>query len=79
MAMGAGAREIAHSHLELEDRIRQRAYEIYRQRGGAELENWLEAEQEVLGQSHQPAQDHASTVGAAGRSARPLRRTSRPA
>jgi hypothetical protein len=76
MATGAGAREIAQSHLELEDKIRQRAYEIYRQRGGTELDNWLEAEQEVLGKSHQPAQDRGTTVGSAGRQVRPLRRTS---
>jgi hypothetical protein len=77
MAIGAGAREISQSQLEQEERIRQRAYEIYRERGGTELENWLEAEQEVLGKSQQPAQDRGSTVGAAARPVRPLRRTSR--
>ena len=36
----------------LEERIRQRAHEIYLQRGGqdgSELDDWLQAEQEILG------------------------------
>ena len=36
----------------LEQRIRERAYEIYLQRGGgdgAELEDWLQAEEELRG------------------------------
>ena len=36
----------------LEHRIRERAYEIYLQRGGedgGELDDWLQAEQEILG------------------------------
>jgi hypothetical protein len=35
----------------LAERIRQRAYEIYPQRGGqdgSDLEDWLQAEQEIL-------------------------------
>ena len=38
--------------LPVEERIRQRAYEIYLQRGGAEgsdLDDWLQAEEEILG------------------------------
>ena len=38
--------------LPLEERIRRRAYEIYLQRGGedgAEMDDWLQAEQEILG------------------------------
>jgi len=38
-------------NLELESEIRERAYEIYAQRGytnGREAEDWLEAEREVL-------------------------------
>jgi hypothetical protein len=37
---------------ELDDKIRLRAYEIYQQRGrtdGSELEDWVQAEVEVLG------------------------------
>ena len=67
MASGAGARNIAESHIELEEEIRRRAYEIHQQRGGSEMENWLEAEQEVLGKARQPAQDRGTTVGPGGR------------
>ena len=38
--------------LPMEERIRQRAHEIYLQRGGedgSELDDWLQAEQELLG------------------------------
>ena len=38
--------------LPVEERIRRRAYEIYLQRGGqegGELDDWLQAEQEILG------------------------------
>ena len=38
--------------LPLEEQIRQRAHEIYLQRGGedgSELDDWLQAEQEILG------------------------------
>jgi hypothetical protein len=37
---------------ELDEKIRQRAYELYEQRGrteGLELEDWVQAEAEVLG------------------------------
>ena len=40
------------SFIELEDRIRNRAYQLYRARGGTEghaLDDWLEAKAEVLG------------------------------
>lgn len=72
MAGSSGARPIAQSHLELEERIRQRAYDIHQQKGGTELENWLEAEGEVLGQSQQPAQDRGTTIGDAHKPARKL-------
>lgn len=39
------------SKLPLEEQIRQRAHEIYLQRGGqdgSELDDWLQAEEEVL-------------------------------
>jgi len=38
--------------LPLEQRIRERAHEIYLQRGGqdgSDLEDWLQAEEEILG------------------------------
>jgi 5-carboxymethyl-2-hydroxymuconate isomerase len=58
---------IARSHRELEERIRSRAYEIHRSKNGdgSELEDWLEAEREVLGEGRQPAQDRGTTVGSA--------------
>jgi hypothetical protein len=42
----------AETILPLEARIRQRAHEIYLERGGEdgnELDDWLQAEQEILG------------------------------
>ena len=39
--------------LPLEEQIRQRAHAIYLERGGqegAEMDDWLQAEQEILGQ-----------------------------
>ncbi len=61
--------EIVRSHLELEDRIRRRAHEIYLSgRNGSELEDWLQAEREILGDSGKsPAQERATAVGYAGR------------
>ena len=60
--------EIARSHRDLEEKIRQRAEEIYRTRNtGSDLENWLQAEREVLGAAGQPAQDRGTTVGWSGR------------
>jgi hypothetical protein len=41
--------------LPLEQRIRERAHEIYLQRGGqdgSDLEDWLQAEEEILGTEH---------------------------
>jgi hypothetical protein len=38
--------------IETEDEIRRRAYELYEQRGradGYELDDWVQAEEEVLG------------------------------
>ena len=42
------------SSLELETQIRERAYELYQERGrtpGHENEDWLQAEREVAGQN----------------------------
>jgi hypothetical protein len=64
-------RDVVRSHIELEQRIRERAYEIYLARGGEpgrNLEDWLQAEHEIVGGSS-PAvvQSRATTVGYAGR------------
>jgi hypothetical protein len=43
--------------LSLEERIRRRAYELYVERGnqsGSELDDWLQAEEEVLHSQEQP-------------------------
>ncbi len=42
---------------DIEDRIRHRAYQLYEQRGtvdGFALDDWLQAEAEVLGAQKQP-------------------------
>jgi Protein of unknown function (DUF2934) len=49
--------------LSLEERIRRRAYELYLQRGnqaGSELENWLQAEEEIRGSQRGSSVDEAS-------------------
>ena len=51
MATTAYAREPIAETLGLEDRVRQRAYELYVLRGnesGSEVDDWLQAEQEIL-------------------------------
>ena len=51
-ALSKSATKTAAATLPLEERIRIRAYEIYLQRGGedgSELDDWLQAEQEILG------------------------------
>jgi len=48
--------------IDLDAQIRQRAYEIYEERGctpGQEGEDWLRAEREVLGRLRQP---HTATA-----------------
>ncbi len=59
--------EVSEGHRELEERIRRRAHEIYLSRGseGSELDDWLQAEREILDKSRQPAQDRGTIVGAA--------------
>ncbi len=65
--------DVVNSHLDEEERIRLRAYEIYQARGqapGHELEDWLEAEREILGGgTTSETQGRATTVGYAGRPA----------
>jgi hypothetical protein len=47
--------------LSLEERVRRRAYELYLQRGnesGSELDDWLQAEEEVRGAEEQAREDN---------------------
>jgi outer membrane protein TolC len=51
MPAPATAKETSIEALPLEERIRRRAYELYVERGnqsGSELDDWLQAEEEVL-------------------------------
>jgi len=51
MPAPARARLLPSETLSLEERIRRRAYELYLQRGnqsGSELDDWLQAEEEIL-------------------------------
>jgi Protein of unknown function (DUF2934) len=51
MPAPAPAKETPTERLSLEERIRRRAYELYLQRGnqpGSELDDWLQAEEEML-------------------------------
>jgi hypothetical protein len=53
MPTAARAKQVAIEAPALDERIRQRAYEIYLQRGnqpGMEVDDWLRAEQEILSQ-----------------------------
>jgi hypothetical protein len=50
-ARSKAAKPAAEKTLPLEEQIRQRAHEIYLQRGGqdgSEWDDWLQAEQEIL-------------------------------
>jgi hypothetical protein len=50
MAASAPARERLKERLSLEERIQRRAYELYVLRGnqsGSELDDWLQAEEEI--------------------------------
>ncbi len=50
MAAPAPAKERLKERLSLEERIQRRAYEFYVQRGnqsGSELDDWLQAEEEI--------------------------------
>jgi hypothetical protein len=51
MSGTARAKEPSIEELPLEERIRRRAYELYVKRGnqpGSELDDWLQAEEEIL-------------------------------
>jgi len=57
MPAPAPAKETSIEALPLEERIRRRAYELYVERGnqsGSELDDWLQAEEEVLRSQEQP-------------------------
>jgi len=62
------AKQIAASHVEAEESIRRRAHQIYRERGGGpgrELEDWLQAERELMGGNAIRAQQKATVIGPA--------------
>jgi hypothetical protein len=57
MPAPARAKEAPIESLPLEERIRRRAYELYVERGnesGSELDDWLQAEEEVLQTLEEP-------------------------
>jgi Protein of unknown function (DUF2934) len=59
-------RIIAQSHLDLDARIRRRAHEIWQSHpdGNTALQDWLQAEHEILGGASEPAaQSRATVVG----------------
>jgi len=50
MSAQAHTEDLVTDNLPLEERIRQRAHDLYVERGGAsesELEDWLQAEEEI--------------------------------
>jgi len=56
------AKEVPSESLPLEERVRRRAYELYVQRGnesGSELDDWLQAEEEIR-RAKEAAIDEAS-------------------
>jgi hypothetical protein len=62
MLAPAHAKESLIEQSSLEERIRQRAYELYLQRGnqpGSDLDDWLQAEKEIR-QAEEEAIDEAS-------------------
>ena len=59
----ARAKEPPVETLSLEERIRRRAYELYVQQGnqsGSELDDWLQAEEEILRAHNDALVDEAS-------------------
>jgi primase-polymerase (primpol)-like protein len=60
MPAPARAREAPTETLSLEERIRQRAYELYLQRSnqpGSELDDWLQAEEDIRGAEDEAIDD----------------------
>jgi len=63
MAAPARAKALPSENLSLEERIRRRAYELYverRNQPGSELDEWLQAEQEILWAEGNARVDEAS-------------------
>lgn len=61
MARMSAAAKTAVEDLPLEEQIRRRAYELYVQRGnqsGSELDDWLQAESEILMAREQVRGEH---------------------
>ena len=59
-------------NLSTEERIRQRAHELYLQRGdgaGSELDDWLEAERQIMSESEQERKPQQGIRAAKSRSA----------
>jgi Protein of unknown function (DUF2934) len=57
MPASARAKETPTEALPLEERIRRRAYELYverRNQSGSEIDDWLQAEEEVRHTQEQP-------------------------
>jgi hypothetical protein len=51
MPATARAKELSSENLSLEEQIQRRAYELYVKRGnqsGSEMDDWLQAEDEIL-------------------------------
>lgn len=58
MTVTAKAGEVPIEALPVDERIRRRAYELYVERGnesGSELDDWLQAEEEVFQPQEQPS------------------------
>ena len=56
---------IAESHITLDEKIRQRAHQLYLARGGEpghDLDDWLQAECEILGASPKDSAENRATV-----------------
>ncbi len=83
-ALKAGVATILRRKLEHpdEDRIRQRAYEIHKTRGGGpghELDDWLQAERELLAEQEHPVAPGERPAAAGDRGdPRPSRETEPP-
>lgn len=56
-AVSKGPAHVALNNGEVQERIAMRAYELYRERGaidGHDLDDWLEAEQTIIGSEAHP-------------------------
>jgi hypothetical protein len=63
MAASARAKALPSENLPLEERIRRRAYELYverRNQPGSDLDDWLQAEQDILWAEGNARVDEAS-------------------